>query len=935
MLQIEFFAHNHEVARLEELLPQSLGAAQCRIMLALAWYLRQQDVARALHLSLQLDAAMPIWLDLHEQAQCRVRMQLIRGEILFLQKQDKTVLPEVELALQQAQALQDPLLQADAYSLLGFIYGEIGDEGQRREQRRLACDCARAAGDVVRSQVAELALGFVDVLTRTPLQSWDHWLLVDHTGLHPAVQVALNNLIGIMPGRRQFSVRHFSESFAAAMRSGQMRAAIVAASNIADHLNELNEHEAALEWNSRALELARPSGWQGALALALLQTGETMRHLGRFDSAEELLLEGLQLVEGWPNSRNYAIGLLYLGELAIASGKPEAAFDYFTALQQRADHLQHLDFQALAERGRAHAKLLCGHPAQALQLALVAWQLALTAKDTKRQIDALMVLAQVHCGRDLPDPNVMPGATSTPALYYLQKAYELGSQIDGYNIDCDLYDALGNEYARLGCFDLAYEMARQGSIAREKTHTAQATQRAIALQIRYQTERTEAEGERDRQLADEKARHVALLQQTRNTLEHLDAIGQEITAQLELAAVFRVLDMHVHQLLEVNSFALYLLEGEARLLQRVFAMENRQRLPVIELSLDDPDSDCVRCLRLGQPLMMDWPPDNQAPNQEAGTLDTLSALYAPLVVGARVLGVMSVQSVTRHAFGEREQLIFHTLCSYGAIALDNAHAYKQLLQAQAQLVEQEKLAALGGLVAGVAHELNTPLGNCLMMASSLQQMGRDLQARLEAGSVQRSWLETCLDDSALEIGILERGLATSMNLVSSFQQVVVDRSSVQRRQFELHELCVGIEQRMGRQIQSAGHGLKLEIGPGWRFDSYPGPLGQVLELLIENALQHAFPDGRAGQISMQVQAAGPDRVRLQLLDNGIGIAPEQQKQVFEPFFTSKMGQGRCGLGLSIGYNIVNTLLNGQISVQSERGQGSCFILDLPLSVAES
>ena len=930
---MEFFAHNDEVARLEALLPQVSGAEQCRAMLALAWYLRQQSVPRSIKLLAQVEAAMTSCFSHREQQQTRVRLQLIRCETRFLQLQDRQMHEWTGQALLLAQELDDDILQSDAHSLLGFICGEIGAEEERRRHRELGRGCALRAGDPVRAQVAELAMGFVDVLSRAPRLSWDHWYEVDQAGMHPAVLVALNNLIGIVPGRRQYSVQNFIRSFDAAMLSGQLRAAIVAASNIGDHLNELNEHEAALEWNSRALELARPSGWNGALALSLLQTGETMRHLGRYDTAEDLLLEGLQLVECWPYSRNYAIGLLYLGELALASGKHQAALDYFGHLLERADHLQHLDFQTLAQRGRAHALLLLGQAQAALQMAQAAWQTAQETNDIKRQIDVLMVLAAIHSAHRVIDTAAAQAAT--PALYYLQLAYELGSQIDGYNIDADLFDALGNEYAHLDDFAKAYDMARQGSIAREKTHTAQATQRAIAMQIRYQTERAQAEGERDRQLAAEKASHVALLQQTRNTLEHLDAIGQEITAQLELAAVFRVLDLHVHQLLSVNSFAVYLLESEPSQLVRVFAVENRQRLPQITLSLSDTDADSVRCVRERRPLSLDWAENSQAPNQEPGTLDTLSALYAPLIVGERVLGVMSIQSLQRHAFAQREQLIFHTLCSYASIALDNANACKQLLQTQVQLVEQEKLAALGHLVAGVAHELNTPLGNCLMMSSSLQHMSRDLQEKLLAGSVQRSFLETCLEDSALEIRILDRGLAASMNLVSSFQQVVVDRSTVQRRHFDLQALCSEIAMRMSNQINSAGHRLRIDVASGWEFDSYPGPLGQVLELLIENALQHAFADGVSGEMCLLARSLGPGRVRLQFEDNGVGIAPEHQKQVFEPFFTSKMGQGRCGLGLSVGYNIVNTLLNGQISVRSQPGQGACFTLDLPLSVLEA
>ncbi|MEN9868514.1 MAG: hypothetical protein RL748_4104, partial [Pseudomonadota bacterium] len=702
-------------------------------------------------------------------------------------------------------------------------------------------------------------------------------------------------------------------------------------------------------WNMRGLELARPTAWVSSVGMALLQTGQTMRHLGRLDSAEELLREGLQLLESMPRSRAYSIGMLYLGDLALIQGKPEQALSHFEAVEQNASHLSQSDFQILVWRGHAQALQRTGEQARALQAAHHAWEWARTMRDPKREIEVLKVLAEIYARTDLPEPAHAAAWTQEwqqadpaqrqnlpPALIYLLMALQLGQQIAGYNIDGDLYDALAEQYARRGDFAKAYDMARQGGVSREKTHSAQATQSAIAAQVRYATERAQLEGERAQQLANEKARHLAALQQTRTTLEHLETIGQEMTAQLDLSALYRILDLHLHQLLEIHVFAVYLLDATQQVLVRVFGVENGETLPVRTLPLDNPDADSVRCLRQRQALVRDWAPQQHAANQEPGTLDTLSALYAPLAAGSRVLGVMSVQSLKRHAFGEREQLIFHTLCSYAAISFDNAYAYQQLLQAQTELAEQEKRAALGGLVAGVAHEMNTPLGNCLMMTSSLQQQASQLYKATSEGVLLRSEMNQFLLDGELEIQVLQRGLESANKLISSFQQVVVDRSREPLQHFALAGLCQQLLQTQAPDLQQAAITLHLDVPLPWHFTSYPAALLQVLNHLIDNATQHAFYNRVTDQpqIWLRASALGGNKVRLQVQDNGLGIALEQQKQIFEPFFTSQSRLGRCGLGLSVCYNLVTAVLGGSIAVQSLPGQGACFTLELPLVVSD-
>jgi C4-dicarboxylate-specific signal transduction histidine kinase len=142
---------------------------------------------------------------------------------------------------------------------------------------------------------------------------------------------------------------------------------------------------------------------------------------------------------------------------------------------------------------------------------------------------------------------------------------------------------------------------------------------------------------------------------------------------------------------------------------------------------------------------------------------------------------MTIQSTRAHAYAENERLIFRTLCAYTAIALDNAVAYTHLRDAKDQLVVQEKLAALGALVAGVAHELNTPIGNSLLTASTLQENTRALEAAAAGGTMRRSALSEYIASTHEGLALVIRGLRSAGELVQSFKQVAVDRATEQRR----------------------------------------------------------------------------------------------------------------------------------------------------------
>lgn len=253
---------------------------------------------------------------------------------------------------------------------------------------------------------------------------------------------------------------------------------------------------------------------------------------------------------------------------------------------------------------------------------------------------------------------------------------------------------------------------------------------------------------------------------------------------------------------------------------------------------------------------------------------------------------------------------------------------KRLEETRQQLVQAEKFASLGTIVAGVAHELNTPIGNGLMAASTLARAIATFR-RESTDGIKRSMLESLLKEMETGSDITQRNLLRAAELISSFKQVAADRSSEQRRNFELDEVVGKIMLTLQPSLKNTVARFAVDIPPGIHLDSYPGPLGQILVNLIGNATLHAFEGRSHGKVHIHATAHTGDNVRIWVDDDGIGIPPELLPRIFDPFVTSKMGRGGTGLGLYIAHNIAANMLGGSISVISSIGHGTTFELNIP------
>lgn len=257
-------------------------------------------------------------------------------------------------------------------------------------------------------------------------------------------------------------------------------------------------------------------------------------------------------------------------------------------------------------------------------------------------------------------------------------------------------------------------------------------------------------------------------------------------------------------------------------------------------------------------------------------------------------------------------------------------ALAELQDAQESLVQAEKMASLGSLVAGITHEINTPVGSSLTVATTLEDRAKAFRRELASGALRKSSLMSFLESIDEAVSILVSSLRAAAEQISNFKQVAVDQASSQRREFNLAGVMDEVIYTLRPRIKHTPHRVEVAIPDDVVMDSFPGPLGQVITNLFNNALVHGFDGVDQGVVRISAEKVDESGVVIRVQDNGGGIPEAHQHRVFDPFFTTKMGKGGSGLGLNLVYTLVTGVLGGEVSLSSAPGEGSCFVLKLPL-----
>lgn len=254
-----------------------------------------------------------------------------------------------------------------------------------------------------------------------------------------------------------------------------------------------------------------------------------------------------------------------------------------------------------------------------------------------------------------------------------------------------------------------------------------------------------------------------------------------------------------------------------------------------------------------------------------------------------------------------------------------------LHQYQNQIVETEKMASLGQMVAGVAHEVNTPIGLGVTASTLLQDKLADIQKAFDDKKLTSSQLAKFLSESKENLGIIYRNMERAASLISSFKRVAVDQSNENRRQFNMLQLINEVLLSLRPNLKKTQHQVQVNCPPELELDSKPGPINQILINLIMNSLIHAFEHIEQGEITIDVNVSN-NHCQLVYRDNGAGVPETIKKRIFDPFVTTKRGEGGSGLGLHLVYNLVTQALNGKIVLDSTLGQGVRFQIDFPVIV---
>ncbi|GBO55951.1 high-affnity carbon uptake protein Hat/HatR [Pseudanabaena sp. lw0831] len=334
-----------------------------------------------------------------------------------------------------------------------------------------------------------------------------------------------------------------------------------------------------------------------------------------------------------------------------------------------------------------------------------------------------------------------------------------------------------------------------------------------------------------------------------------------------------------------------------------------------------------------------------------------SLLCMPLINQGELAGILYLENdLVTEAFTIDRLEVLALLSSQAAIAINNARLYSNLKRfnenleqligdrtqelsqalsnlqsAQTELVKSEKMAALGGLVAGIAHEINTPIGIGVTAASLITDKIQELSESLQKGTLKRSDLDKFMDTLQQSSKIVLSNLNRAAELIQSFKQVAVDQSSEERRSFNLKTYLEEVLLNLQPKLKRTKINVEIQCADNIVLDSFPGLISQIATNLVMNSLSHAYDADDNGTIFFAISQQN-QRLNFEYSDDGKGIAPENIGKIFDPFYTTKRGQGGSGLGLHIVYNLVTQKLQGSITCESQVGVGTKFMMEIPLTV---
>ena len=472
----------------------------------------------------------------------------------------------------------------------------------------------------------------------------------------------------------------------------------------------------------------------------------------------------------------------------------------------------------------------------------------------------------------------------------------------------------------------------------------------------------------------ERKRAEDALQASRDRmLRHAQALASLAAAEARVRADFAAMLAEIARVaastLDARRMTIWRAMGAGTRFERVYASDDPEGPAETPVALDLSESHALRKAIGAERLVVvhdTWNDERVSElwgkylaKRQIGAL-----MIARVMAGGEAWGMLFIEHGDKRGWKPEEQQFMGSMADYVSLAIEDSHRRKAeatareanlrleerveertlelqqaneelhktinlLGQTQSQLVQSEKMAALGDMVAGIAHEINTPVGVALTAASHLEQKARQLAEALQEGALKKSTLDGFVDTSSESTMILLNNLTRASELVQSFKRVAVDQSSEARRPFNVKDYVGEILLSLRPRLKRLTHQIEVTAPDDLTMNSYPGAFSQVVTNLVVNAIVHAFDENETGTIRMHFESVDNQAV-FTFTDNGKGISPEHLPKIFDPFFTTKRGHGGSGLGLHLVFNIVTQSLGGTIQCDSQEGKGTRFMLHLPL-----
>jgi|KBSMisStaDraftv2_1062788.scaffolds.fasta_scaffold02490_3 diguanylate cyclase (GGDEF)-like protein/PAS domain S-box-containing protein len=805
LVPIRQFSSAAELAQIEVSLETAQADRKLALFVDLAWQLRQVDCGRARDLCAQARQLILTSTNDSLAQQHLARLCLVEGEVALLHGDADRARAWCDEGRAGFERCGDALGSGDAEWLNASIFSEQGRQAELDQAMARAVESYRRTDDAMRLKAAQARswtlAAFVDAQAAARGMAEELGPCEDCSdGVRAWVESAQATIAALM-NRLGDSIKHDLQAHMLCERSGQVRQAMISASNASEGFVTLGDLDAALEWSERALSTARASGWPALIAVCQRQTGDVLRLLDRPEQAAELLSLAVATMQTLGASRNKGEVLHSQGRLELENECFDAALAIFEQMECDAQQCNHPDLLIKARRGQAGALSGLGHAERAALRALEALELARTRGNADDQIRTLLVLAEIHQHHALPDPAGMQEATAT--LHYLLAAHELAESVSDYRAPIDLLRRIASAYADGDDHVAAYRYVVAAEEARNASTLKDGQNRALALEIRRAVEQARSESERHRKLA-------ARLQATADTLEILGRIGREITASLDIPTICRILHRHLAELMDVTFFLIHVLDADGKTLSSPLVTERAEPMPPQNIPLSNRISLAAACARERREIIIERELAEASTSHLPGTLPCLSLMFFPLEVGGRLLGVMSVQSTRANVYGERERAIFRTLCAWGAIGLDNATTYNAVAEQKQELrvaaVAFESQEAM--LVADAQHNILRVNSACCRITGyrADELIGRRpdvFQFRRPDGSVDASRIATlevgeewsgelevlCKDGTPVALWLSITAVRSQQDEVTHYVYAASDNTERKRAEEEIRSLA--------------------------------------------------------------------------------------------------------------------------------------------------